>query len=244
MVEAPRWPNRVENLCRELRLAPEDSRRSSLQAELWVLLNVALHRYLDHHSGRVGSFAREDLEDIASQKSLELLRCAESGSWEPSGRGAAEIAGYLSTVARNGLIDHARRARRGAPYSEEWDDPSELEPPAVTEETPDVQVERREFLGALRGCVETLTPRLRTIWFFRVFYDMTSKDIARHPEVGLNAGHVDVLLQRCRDGIRDCMKRKGHSSDQVPPGTFVELWQCLRADAVTSIPEQAIDVPR
>ena len=233
MVDSPHWPSRVGDLCRELKTAPNPQARNALQGELWVLLHLALHRYLAFHSRKVGRFSREDLEDVAAQKSLELLRGAECGSWEPSTRSPGEIASYVSSVARNGLVDHARRTQRDAAVTRaESSDPDAADPDALASraEGPEAVTECHEFARALRDCAETLSARSRTMWFFRVFYDMATKEIAGHPEIGLKPGHVDVVLQRCRDAIRDCMKRKGHTTDALPPGTFVELWRSFRAE--------------
>jgi DNA-directed RNA polymerase specialized sigma24 family protein len=72
-----------------------------------------------------------------------------------------------------------------------------------------------------------MQPRSRRIWLFRVFYEMPTRDIASHPDISLKPGHVDVLLQRCRETIRDCMRAKGHDLHEIPPGTFIEMWRCF-----------------
>lgn len=232
MAELPRWPARIGCLCRELRDAPGSAPRRALQAELWVLLHMALHRHLCCLAPRFGRFVREDLEDLAAQKSLELLRRAECGSWEPSDRAPGEVVAYLSNVARNGLVDYARRGRSGfAPHSNgstpALDGPDELESEC---ELPETCVEREEFVAALVECTGRLGPKARTIWLFRALYDMASKDIARHPEIALKPSHVDVVLQRCREAVGACMKRKGHATAPLPPGTFLELWARYRME--------------
>ncbi|NNE43225.1 MAG: hypothetical protein HKN12_03380, partial [Gemmatimonadetes bacterium] len=103
-------------------------------------------------------------------------------------------------------------------------------------ERPEDRLERRRFAESLRDCAGQLTARDRTVWFFRVFYDLSSREIAGHPEVGLKAPHVDVILQRCRQAVRKCMDGKGYQPGDLPPGTFSELWAAFRAPA--SIPEK------
>ena len=98
-------------------------------------------------------------------------------------------------------------------------------------EAPDVRVERREFIAALLLCVKKLQPRAQRIWFLRVFYDMPSKEIAVHPQVSARPNHVDVLLQRSRRSVRECMRRRGFEPHEMPVGTFVELWRALRKEA-------------
>jgi RNA polymerase sigma factor (sigma-70 family) len=246
MADLPLWPERVQCLSRELRATRDSCRRKALQGELWLLLHMALGRYLSAQGAHRGRLPREDLEDLAAQKALELLASAERGSWEVAVRTPGEIASYVSTVARNGLIDHARRHLGGAmAQAEEAELETALENESLQPvEAPEVAVERREFANALTECAAELSGRSRTIWFFRVFYDMSSKEIAGHPEVAIKPGHVDVVLQRCREAIRDCMKRKGHGTGQMPPGTFLELWKRFRSEIGlhSEAPEEALDV--
>ena len=67
------------------------------------------------------------------------------------------------------------------------------------------------------------------MWFYRVFYGLATKEIARHPEISLAPAHVDVLLHRVRRVVRDCMDAKGHRVTELPPGTFVEIWRSFGA---------------
>jgi DNA-directed RNA polymerase specialized sigma24 family protein len=109
-----------------------------------------------------------------------------------------------------------------------WDTDREPDPP-------DVLVERREFAQALRECARRLQPRSRLIWFFRVFYGMSSKQIAVHPEIALQAAHVDVLLQRVRHAVRECMHANGFEPRDMPPGTFTELWKEFHLDRIVAV---------
>jgi RNA polymerase sigma factor (sigma-70 family) len=196
-------------------------------------------RYLHHFSPPAQGVAPADLEDIAAQKSLDLLRKSEQGEWDPTGRSPGEITNFLATVARNGLLDFVRKDKRHVRPD------SDAEPVWETREfnsrgqasqgvSPSLQVERREFVEGLRECADELQARSRRVWFFRVFLEMSSKEIAAHPEVMLKPGHVDVILQRAREAIRDCMARKGFDAQDIPPGTFSELWRVWRAESVTT----------
>jgi hypothetical protein len=59
---------------------------------------------------------------------------------------------------------------------------------------------------------------------------MSSKRIAVHPEILLKPGHVDVLLQRARKAIRDCMTKKHQDPEEIPPGAFAEIWAAFEAE--------------
>jgi len=247
--DGPRWAARLAALCQELRQAAEDPQRSANEAarnahweEAWVLLSAGLGRYLRLHAARLGRVSTEDLEDLAAAKSLDLVGRAVSGAWDTTGRSAGEVAAFLSTVARNEVIDWRRRMDRFVPL---WDGPSEeaghgeeaQEMPrsvlsaatgAADDQAPDLLVEQREFASALVECAGALESRSRNVWFLRTFLGMRSREIAAHPSVGARPGHVDVLFSRSRRSIIECMKRKGHSVDTMPPGIFLEIWSRFR----------------
>jgi DNA-directed RNA polymerase specialized sigma24 family protein len=104
--------------------------------------------------------------------------------------------------------------------------------PVVPGSTPEGYAAHRsvshEFVRAFEACAKKLTSRDRTVWFFRVFYEMPSRQIAAHPEVDVSIQNVDVILLRCRRKIRACMHAKGHDSSDLPPGTFEALWKVFR----------------
>jgi RNA polymerase sigma factor (sigma-70 family) len=232
----PEWPARLREVSHELRSAPAGAARDRALEETWLLLESAISRYARFHSSRLGSVPREDLEDLSSQKSLDLLRRLEVGEWDMAGRTPSEITGFLSKVARNGLLDLLRERRRRVEPKES--DPEQPHAPSpepmdradgiVGENAPDSRVSRREFVDALRQCVARLPLRSQWIWFLRVLGGLPSREIAAHPEVSVNRAHVDVLLQRCRKAVRKCMRSRGHEPHEMPPGTFVELWQTVR----------------
>jgi RNA polymerase sigma factor (sigma-70 family) len=197
---------------------------------LWPLLHAAVFASLRAQAGRVAQARPEDLEDMASQKALELLLRAEDGSWDPHGRADHEVAGYLSKVARHALIDFARRRGREAP---EFDD-AEAWAVAIAEHAPEAArpedlLAARRFAAALRGCVDGLAPRARGAWFRRVFLERPSREIASR--LGVNAAHVDVIVQRARAALRECMQGKGHSDAELRPGAFVEIWSALAGES-------------
>ncbi len=222
----PRWPELLTRHSVQL-TAASPAGRNEARAALWNVLHAAVFASLRAQAHRVPVASREDLEDIASAKSLEILSRAEEGSWTPVGRPAHEIAGFVARVARNGLIDLARRrGREVAPPEDEdaWRDRLG-ENAATREPAPDDLTAGNEFVGALVECVEALAPRARLVWFQRVFLEAASRDIAQR--CGVNAAHVDVLVQRARLALRTCMVNKGHGEVDAPPGAFVALWPTM-----------------
>ena len=233
VAQGRQWPTCLREASEELRTLPDEAARNEALGRTWKILYSALSLYLRSHSIRFGRIAQEDLEDLAAEKSLDLLRRIVSGKTAFTDRSPGEIASFLSTVARNDLLDWIKQdARRVTPKEEdrpEWDVGGTAQGMEMaTTESPDTSVQRKEFVEALRQCTEQLDARSRLAWFFRVFYGMASKDIAVHPQLCLKASYVDVVLQRVRKTIRDCMQRRGFDAQDMPPGTFTELWGALR----------------
>ncbi len=208
-----------------LRGAPAAGRERA-RARLWPLLHAALFASLRAQAGRIGPVSAEDLEDLASQKALELLVRAEEGTWDPGGRAGHEVAGYVARVARHALVDLARRRGRetaGPDDPEAWEEAlveHVAQPPG-----PEEQAAAREFAEALQACVERLTARARRAWFGRVYLERPSRELAG--ALGVRPSHVDVIVQRARLALRTCMEARGHRDADPRPGTFVALWRHL-----------------
>jgi RNA polymerase sigma factor (sigma-70 family) len=228
-VPTSRWPARVAEAATSLRRA-RPAARPGARAALWPLLHAALFASLRAQAARVARVRHEDLEDMASQKSLELLVRAEEGAWDPNGRPDHEVAGYLAKVARHALIDFARRHGREVPG---FDDAEALAV-AISESVPEPArpedaLVAQQFARALRGCFDTLAPRAQSAWFRRVFLERPSREIAAR--LGVNAAHVDVIVQRARAALRECMQGKGHPDAELKTGAFVEIWSALAGSA-------------
>ena len=221
----PRWPLAVREAVAAIRAAgPQKCDRS--RSALWRLLHASLFASLRAQAGRIAPVRSEDLEDLASQKALELLLRAEEGTWDPAGRAEHEVAGYLAGVARHALVDLARRRGRECPAPEDHDAWALALSSGGTEPArPEDALASREFARALRECVATLAPRSRLAWFRRVFLERPSREIAQR--LSLQPAHVDVLVQRARGVLRECMQRKGHPDAELRPGAFVEIWTLL-----------------
>ncbi len=235
----PRWPTRLVDAVAALRSAPVPEREGP-RATLWPLLHAGLFASLRAQAGRIAPVSAEDLEDLASQKALELLLRAEEGAWDPSGRAEHEVGGYLARVARHALVDLARRRGREAPGPDDVDAWSLALAEHGTEPTrPEDRLVAREFARALNACVGALAPRARHAWFRRVFLERPSREVAAR--LGLSAAHVDVVVQRARAVLRECMERKGHPDAELRPGAFVEIWKSLTGESVADIAREDVD---
>ncbi len=200
------------------------------RGELWLVLNVAIRRFVRGHVQHLGEIPFADIEDIASEKSLDLLGQIEALAWDIKDRTDAEIGGFVSRVARNGAVDYLRRRQRHREIEVDLEREKDAASSGLRSgiESPDTSHERRKFVEALRECVAQLESRALRIWFFRVFYGLSTREIALHPDVAGHAKGVDMLLSRTRKKIGECMERKGHRAEDLPAGTFVEIWNLLQ----------------
>lgn len=219
---APLWADRIGPLVQAL-LRSSRAARQGHRAELWQLLHAALFGALRAQAGRIAPVSQEDLEDLASGKALELLQQAEDTRWEVHGHEPGEVAGFVWRVARNALVDLARKRGREAPApvdAEAWD--RALADRAATEAGPVELTAAGEFVSDLARCLEGLAPRSRAAWYRRAVLERPSRETAL--ALGLKAPHVDVIVQRARAVLTDCMSGKGHHSTDVHPQAFVMLW--------------------
>jgi DNA-directed RNA polymerase specialized sigma24 family protein len=217
----PAWPERVIELAAEWKRERGHAAGDRVLGELWQLVHAGLSRYLRMHGGSHARLTREDLRDIASEKSLELLRKLHDGTWDPCASSAGELCSFLSTLARNGLVDGLRIAVR------EQQGSFEPAPVGMPVESGHLAAQRYDYVRALSRCATALHPRMQRIWFLRVFLELPSRDIARHPDVGTSPGAVDVALVRCRAWMAECIRSKGFEPKDMPPGTFAALWEAL-----------------
>lgn len=211
---APAWPERVALAARRLRDGEPGAR-----TRLWTLLGLVLRVQTRSWSRRLGRVADADLEDVASQKALELMRRVEAGSLDLASMTPARVHGLLTATARNGIVDVLRRENVRdlgvEPHA----------PPAG----PDDALARREFADAIVTCLASLTLRARTAWYLRAFWEWPSERIARHPAIASTPNAVEVMVHRARASIRACLARRGLDPAAMPPGTFVAVFESMRA---------------
>ena len=222
------WPERLRSLISELGGPAELDRRDRIREELCVLLHSAIRRYLRLHASRMGALSRDDADDLVSEKALELFRRVESRTWRVDDYDAPQLATFLSNVARNALLRFYRLRGREPNFGDEEDGDSRNFESEVSAELASDSLDRREFIDALLRCAEALKMRDRKIWLLRVFHEMPSRLIAQHGEIRLKASHVDVLLQRCRQSVKDCMDDQGLNASDMPTGCFTELWRRMQ----------------
>lgn len=230
-----RWPGQLVTALARMSQTDHPVDRSAARAEVWTLLGLGLLRSLRQQCRLHRRLSPEDLEDLAAAKALDLMARLESGAWDPSGWDQRRLLGLLNATARNGRIDLMRRADRrlrldSSNRNEEVDTFSQMEWDAGDPARASDRAEQREFADALVHCALELSEKSRRAWFLRVFYGLSTREIAVHPGVRLREGHVDVLLQRARRSIRRGIIQRGFDPTEMPAGTFVTLWEKLQAE--------------
>lgn len=235
MTETPRWPERLIELARACGPKGTPSARSRARGEFWVLLDVALRQLMRARARSFRRLSADDVHDLASRKLSDLMGQFDSGRWNPGRSSPGEVVNYLSTVARNAIVDAMRSDTRHPSVTEDVIDL--VEPEAGTRgiaapDPPDAAVERERFVTALVHCAGGLGRRDRTTWLLRALLGLSSREIATHPEVRMRPAHVDVVLMRCRRRLSACMIGSGFDPEPLPPGTFTALWVAfMRPDA-------------
>jgi RNA polymerase sigma factor (sigma-70 family) len=236
------WPTRITSLSRGL-ADSTGPRREALLAEIWVLLHSAVSHYAHLHESRMTRLDPDDHADLVSAKASDLVRRIDTGAWRPHDHAPAQVAAFASTAARNGLVDEIRRRKRLT--RAQFDEISRGDQEVVTLHRPDPQAlpderfESLEYGEALVDCLLGLKDRTRTILFFRLFYDMPTKIIASHPEIGSSVNSVDVILLRARQRLTKCMAGKGFDTTEIPAGTFGVVWRSLRMGVLAASRKQA-----
>jgi len=221
------WADRVVLLAERLAQPLDDAARAEARGELWLLLCSALGRFARSQMRTLGPLTREELEDLIATKALELLHRIEGGRLVLRRDPAHDVPGFMAQVSRNAIIDVLRRERlrRG-----DLSDPEAEVEGAIGAATrssgaaPSSGVEIDEMARALESCLEKLAPRARLIWIFRTFFEMSSREIASHPDVGIQAAHVDVVVGRARSAVRSCLERKGFDASHVGASGAARLW--------------------
>lgn len=222
----PIWPQHLLDLAGAFHTARERERRS-LQKRFFVLLYTSLYILIKSQAGRFYSISREDLEDMASERSLYLMQRLERGTWDLSGRTPYELYRYLYKVAHTSLIKVCHKSSQTVALEDRPDVRNgpgtetvfHSQPSANPEDT----LKRKTFARELRECLNRLNNRSWFIWVLKVFSDLPAAEIARHPRIMASVNQVNVIFHRCRAAIRKCMSDKGFDSGDIQPGVFSEI---------------------
>lgn len=140
--------------------------------------------------------APPDIDDLGQALFTRLWadRVRVLGGW----KGRASLGHYLAVIA----IRMAQRGREdeGAPLDPRLRDPRPLPPE---------RLEARERDAAVSAALEDLAPRERVLVQMVHLDGVSPSEAAR--SLGLEAGHVRVLLHRSRERLKDLLEQRGFS---------------------------------
>lgn len=156
---------------------------------LWTAAQPAVSGYL-HALVRDAAIA----EDLIQETALALLRkFPEYDAQRP-------FLPWALGVAKFQILSHRRDAARSRILFD--DELVERLTQTWGEAAPRISGEQ----AALSHCLQTLTPRARNLLFLRYDQALDSAQIAR--KLSSTAGAVRVALQRVREQLRDCVRRR------------------------------------
>ena len=150
------------------------------------------NRVLKDHRDRIYGHALHCLrnpEDAADVTQEAFLRLWHRGPDLDESR----LAAWLTRVAHNLVIDHARRARTVHTYLGAPD--TEAVQGLAAPPTPDHDGQR-----ALLDALQTLPPETRSMMMMHYFQGLKVREIADH--LGLNINSVKVRIHRARKALR------------------------------------------
>ena len=165
---------------------------------------------------RIALSERRALSAVARSEGLnaeEALECMQDAlciflSRERTGSAAGDddhAIASVKTIVRNAARNFRRRHRRLTPH-DVVDPASDLPGSAPNAEE---LLAHAEDVVRLRACVAELCSVQRAVVMLRLLEERSGEDAAE--QLGLERGHVDVLVHRAKAALRVCMRADGPS---------------------------------
>ena len=145
-------------------------------------------------SGELRGFIRRRVGDAAAVEDLLQEVFLRVHTRLGSQRCPECLRAWLYRIARNIIIDHARRRRPSVPWSDE----------AAGREDPAEETRAEERLaGSLRAMVDTLPPDDRLALLLTEFEGLTQRELA--DRLGISLSGAKSRVQRARRRLRDLL---------------------------------------
>lgn len=152
----------------------------------------------------------EVAEDLVQEALLAAVRSKDKFAARSSERS------WLVGILKNKILDHFRTLGRETSFTDldflsdelpEKFDRDHWEvgcDPKVWTEQPDEAAGREEFWGVLRGCLDRLPERVRSVFSLREMDDVPGKTICEM--LGISESNLWVMLHRARMALRECLE--------------------------------------
>ncbi len=143
-----------------------------------------------------GALTAQDAEEVSSDVFVTL--------WQNSAKARpGRLKGYLGAIARSRTLNALRKKGREPVFEDD-----EL---AVSEQTPEREVERMMEADAVRGAVEALPEADRDIFLRHYFLCRTVAEVS--DETGVNPNTVKSRLKRGRETLKAILIKGGYSCE-------------------------------
>jgi len=170
-------------------------------------------RLADEYGARVYTFAlymlrrQEDAEDVAQEVLVRLWQNRDSVSHDGT-------AAWVMRVARNLVIDVARRRRSRAAVMVDGPEVEMAASFVTAPERSDEGVHRRDLREHLEAALDTLTEPYRSIVVMRDIQGLAYEEIALALELPLGTvkAYLHRARQRLRSAVRETMGDHGHDT--------------------------------
>lgn len=131
-------------------------------------------------------------------------------------RGDASLTTWATAILKHKVADWYRSPvrRRFEPLTESaspsgddmlFDDEGRFIEAVPAWQQPDNQVEQRQMMTTLEGCVSCLSPRSGRVFMMREWLGLETAEIC--DQLGLTAENCRMVLHRARTALRTCMQR-------------------------------------
>jgi RNA polymerase sigma-70 factor (TIGR02943 family) len=172
-------------------------------------------RWVDAHGNVLYRYALSRLrdpdaaEEVVQETFVAALEAREQYS------GAGTEAGWLMGILKRKIVDLVRRRNRAdsAAGGDSQPDPVELlfdskgnwrVDPRLARGRPEAALEREEFWGAFRACLDHLPQRQADVFTLRELEEVESEGICE--ALGISTSNLWVLLHRARLRLIHCLK--------------------------------------
>ncbi len=223
------WPEQLRLLavdfCAEPVRFSDPAETDSAESALWVLVQTALGSYLAYEI-RNPEIRRDEIPGLATEKTAQLVEQIRRGTWKPAEENEMKIRAFIKQVAHNTAKTFWKkfyRERGSEDLVESLD-----QTPQTTVADPEQQAAGEQMADRLIRWLQGCRQHHAEIFVMKAFYQMRTREIARHPRVQTSPTNVDTVWDRLRKELRTIIGDGGEGSPQFPPGTFaafLRLWE-------------------
>ncbi|HEU4535761.1 MAG TPA: sigma-70 family RNA polymerase sigma factor [Polyangiaceae bacterium] len=183
-----------------LDFAPATCNRFTMQGTFfgWVTAMVRAHRARLLEIARAQGLGADDALDAAQEAFVSFLALPQARTLALETDDAAKV---LSVLAKNVARNARRRHHRARPHAS---DDATIEALGDEASGVDALLERAELHLKALGCIRKMGEIQRQVVTLRLLEDQPGQAVA--DLLGINPGHVAVLLHRAKAELRSCIE--------------------------------------